>query len=115
MDLFDEFNRDWFPGNEFWLQKIITELLVFLFKNSAGISRKIYDPSIFKDLPRVVISNFLILYLTGIVCKQNTERIKPKVNGIGGNTFWMQIILQVLNFTGKEHIKSCRGRMQDEK
>ena len=61
-------------------EEIITELLIPLLEYGPWAARKIDHPPIFKDLAGIMIGDFRILYLPGMIGKQNAKRIQPKIN-----------------------------------
>jgi len=61
------------------------QLLIMLLKQGAGIPGITHNPAVGKDFPRIVVGNFLVLYLPGMERKQDAEAVKVFIQIGGGH------------------------------
>jgi hypothetical protein len=76
MYFLDELNCNWRFIDDFFLQEIITELLILLFHDGTRISGKVENFAVLKDLSCVMIGDFIVFDFTGMVGKKDSEIVQ---------------------------------------
>ena len=81
----DQVNGERFSRNDLVLQKLVTGLLVLLFKQCTGASGVADDLPVLKNLAGIVIIDLIIFNFTGVVGEQDAEAVQPQVQVCRGS------------------------------